>query len=618
MATFDPTVGGIQVGGGPSLGGAPDVLSPFAAGAAMGHLVASFEAKRDANGHNRGTLAAHEIITRAEPDLLNHKTRHLTEPDFNSTYMTVMGTAFETQREKLGYTPQSEAEQIAFENTLATYRQSEFQRSFIASAKAVHEQDLGILQKNVETFKDAYVSAGMDSEANLHAGNLFLAYQEASRMDKASPGVITPQQAAMRFETDIRTAAISRIMAHTPVDELFAFGHDSSATVMIPAVEAKHFTDRQFPPTVKAVPLSLAEREGLVKYALQKQANEFHLIDHTHKIAAEKVKIQKTVAERTFYDSVIASGGVTGPSALQSLQVMSRDDGAPLFDGGDIGRFQTFIHTQMEQSKKPPVNSDPAVYRMYYNQIYPKNKDGGLDYSNFPLPDPGMIMADSRLRLEDRTSLIHSVTAVAQMRTNRDFSDFAKRTSMGEELLETALGGKAFIEMSEDTKNFHGLLLNQFNARIQQRYNEALAAGNGLKAIDPAAIVNQLIEEQSPAMDKIFFRSVERQSKVLSMYVNRIPKSVPDDAPVSVLLEEVLKDMNDKDYAPNRKGPLPTNEGVRLMQLIRTLQNDNKTVGELRQVLNEDMITFDKDQKKPVAKSWFYKLFQNNGDKDKR
>jgi len=111
----------------------------------MGHLVASFEAKRDANGHNRGTLAAHEIITRSEPDLLNHKTRHLTDPDFNTTYMTVMGTAFETQREKLDYTPQSEAEQIAFDNTLATYRQAEFQRSFIASAKAVHEQDLSIL-----------------------------------------------------------------------------------------------------------------------------------------------------------------------------------------------------------------------------------------------------------------------------------------------------------------------------------------------------------------------------------------------------------------------------------------------------------------------------------------
>lgn len=618
MATFDPTVGGIQVGGGPSLGGAPDVLSPFAAGSAMGHLVASFEAKRDANGHNRGTLAAHEIIARAEPDLLNHKTRHLTEPDFNSTYMSVMGTAFETQREKLGYTPQSEAEQIAFDNTLATYRQSEFQRAFVTSAKAVHEENLGILQKNVETFKDAYVAAGMDSEANLHAGNLFLAYQEASRMDKASPGVITPQQAALRFETDMRTAAISRVMAHTPVDELFAFGHDPAASIAIPAAEAKHFSDRQFPPTVKSVTLSVAEREGLVKYALAKQANELHLMEHTHKIAAEKVKITKTVAERGFYDSVIQSGGVTGPSALNTLQMMSRDDGAPLFDGGDIGRFQAFIHTQAEQSKKPPTNSDPAVYRQYYNQIYPKNKDGGLDYSSFPLPDPGTIMADSRLRLEDRTSLIHSVTAVAQMRTNRDFSDFAKRDATGEELLETALGGKAFIEMSEDTKNFHGLLLNQYKARIQQRYNEALAAGNGLKAIDPSAIVNQLIEEQSPAMDKIFFRSMERQSKVLSLYVNRLPKSVPDDAPVSVILDEVLKDMNDRDYAPNRKGPLPTNEGVRIMQLIRTLQNDSKTVGELRQVLNEDTITFDKDQKKPVSKSWFYRLFQNGHGKDRQ
>jgi len=576
MATIDPRIQGIQTGGGPSLGGPPDTLSPLAAGSAAGHLASMFLAKRDTNAHNRGVEAASQHIVDSTARIENYKAKNILSPSFDLDFSREVTSVLTQAKEARQYEPSNETERLAYENTLNSYTRNMLHNSIVESIKAVKEHQVGVLNSNIEMYKDSFMSAPSDRAAQEVATQLFKSLYEASRTDLRNPGVITPEQAEMQFETHMKQAAIMRNMNFMSVQELFEFGNDPTAMVMIPKATQEEFSTGTPPGLSKLMPLDPKERQAIISYALEKQKNELHFMENIRKITDEKITVQKAGMGREFVDGVLATRGTMGPELLAKMQGAMRPDGAPLFDRAEVEHMSKFIEMTLENAKKPPTTSDPYVYAKYFRQIFPENKDGGLNYSAFPLPSPLTIMADPNLSQSHKDFFVGHIASEREHRTNRDFSEFDRKRSEGILLLKSALGGEAMIELSEDTKNFWGELQNAYVTRVSAAYDEAVKNGQGLRSINPQTIVNRLIEERLPAMEGIFFRDAMRQAKALSGYAGALSSKIPDDAPMSIIIDRLVDDI--------RAGHL-TQEATRLLQLARTLDRRGKRIGDLRRAM---------------------------------
>ena len=572
MATIDPRIQGIQAGGAPGLSGPPDTLSPLAAGAAAGHLANIFLSKRDTNAHNRGIDAAKAHIIEGQGHIEKYKAKNILLDTFDADFINEVNTHLAKVKTKNQYEPSNETEQLAYDSTLAGYKQNLFHTSIGESIKAVKEHNINILSSNLETFKDAYVATPGSESAQIIANQMFKSLYEGSRMDRENPGVISQDMSRIKYEKDLREATVSRHMRHMTNQELFEYGNDPKASITIPNPDTANWELGTPPTSIKTIPLSNAERQSMVEFALKRWDQEDSREKKIHSISKEKTTIQKAGVSREFYDGVIATKGVMGLELLAKAQDMHRDDGSPLFEGAEIKEMNEYIRTTIDNHAQGPKVSDPGTYAKFYNQIYPVNKDGGVNYSAHPLPSILSIASNSRLTQTHKDQLVSAITSERTHRTNRDFTDFATKRSEGHALLKSALGGEAMIELSEDTKNFFGELQNAYYSRIGSAYDRALQQGEGLRGVNPQSIVNQLIMERLPAMDNIFFRDATKQMKALAGHAAKLSKSISNESDLSPLVT----------ILSGATGSHMTEENVRLLALTQALQRKGKTIGDLR------------------------------------
>lgn len=598
MATFDPRVQAhISGGGSPSMGSAPQLIG-LTGTAALGHLVSSMEIKKDANAHNRGVFNADEHIGSSVSQLQSFKAQHITDVNFDDQYRSFIDETLEKARSKAKYHTENEKEYLAYNERISSFKKMEITRSFGEAMTAFHNNQIGMVNKNFDEMENLYAESSDPSMARLAASELFRSAHEASLPHQKYPGIITAEQGALKFNETMRRSELTRISRTFSARELFELGHAQRAHISVFETNPDLLKRGVFFGDTTSVPLSQKERDTLIAFALHRQKNALELEQNARKFSEEITHAQKTVMDRQFYDGVSTSQGVKGPELLNSLRLATREDGVPLFSGEELKTREDYIQTvrkEVAHEAAEPIESNMAEMSRLHARI--------IDPSpNKMMPSVDDIMLNRQLRIEHRLQLVNSRATELQRERTHDRTEFEHRRSQGIQLLKAQLGGDAFIEMTDTTKNFYGELLNAYIARINQRYDDANAVGNGLKAIDPQAIVNQLIEERAVHMNRIFFPDIERQVKALSLYVNRVPKDLPENTPVSAVLDQIVKDMQEPGTTPHRRGTLPVNEGIRLIQLLRAAQSQYRTIGELRKVMETDLGTSREvsDPAKPV------------------
>ena len=584
MATFDPNISvRLQSGGGPSTGGPPQLISPPAAGSAAGHIASAFATKRDANAHNRGLDMAAAHLSQIMPALQSYKLQHLADDDFDTNYTAKFDEEWE--KVKKDYAPNNEAEHEAYNTRITNAKTQDTLHAFVEGMKAHHENQLAVTNRVLGDLQAAYASTPGSSDAEKVQSEAFLALHKASLQSGRYPGVVTPQQAVVQFDTWVRQAEVSRIMAHMDPKTLFEMGHDPQSAIQVGAVDIDTMKSGNFTGQTKVLSLTQGERDGMITYAINKFKRETDILEHERKLHGERAAYNKTVIERKFIDTVISDPS-KGTEALAQLQAMTTEDGRPMFDASEIAKWATDIHTRTTAADKPRQTSDPDAVSSLSERIYRKNPDGGLDYSSYPLPDVSEIYGNPLLSQAHKDHFANAIQREREIRTNRDFSDYARRRTEAHNVLESAFGGKGLIDLNPAMRTFFGEVENAFFARLNQKYQDAVDAGNGLKSIQPQQIVNQILFEKGPAFHSVVFPQVKAQTKTLYRYVAAVPADVPDDAnPYVYVSAQILKDMNEPGRMPNRAGRLPNEEGIRLLQLLQAASAGGVKMGELRELM---------------------------------
>ena len=584
MATFDPTVQArLQTGGGPRMGGAPDLLNPLAASSSLAHIVKSYEAKRDANAHSRGADAAASHLSQIMPALQVYKSQHVADDDFDLNYQAKFDE--ELEKAKRNYSPNNEAESLSYNTRIANAKTQDSLHAFTEGMKAHHDNQLAVTNRVLGDLQAAYVVAPGSLDAEKVQAEAFLTLHKASLQSGRYPGIITPQQATLQFDSWIRQAEVSRIMSNMDPKTLFEMGHDPISAIQVGSVDLDTMKSGAFVGQSKVVPLTPAERDGMVTHAINKFKRETDIIEQARKLNTEQAAYNKTVIERHFIDTILTEPKMA-TEALSQLQAQTTTDGRPMFEASEIAKWATDIHTRAEAAAKPRAVSDPVALARLSDRIYKKNPDGGLDYSSYPLPDVSEIYADPLLSTAHKDHFANAIQREREQRTNRDFTDYATRRSQAHSVLEQAFGGKGLIDLNPAMKTFFGEIENAFFARLNQKYQEAVDAGNGLKSIQPQQVVNQILFEKGPAFHSVVFPQIKAQTKTLYRYVAAVPADVPDDAnPYVYVSEQILKDMNEPGRMPNRAGRLPNEEGIRLLQLLQAAAAGGVKMGELRELM---------------------------------
>ena len=512
-------------------------------------------AKQDANAVNKGKNAALELQKKMLPEMNKFMQANQAKESFGEDWVRFLDEATQRHMPNIGL-GNGDREQEAFKVMHNRFIASSLEDGFKVGNAAFQAEQKRILSDNVST-----ASAGAEymPQETLNQAYLDIAesLREGASQDPQHPGIITPAEARITFDSKVRDIAVGRLredLKASPQLAVEVLGN-GTASVTVPELDESLQIKG-----MKLVPLTSME-VAAIKAAVDKDITQSLGIERgRNDLAREKVAMQAQVLEMSATQRIL--NGEVGV-AEEAGMVESP------YGGFVMGAEKIRSLRQFEISMRDADANKPTTNTALFMQLQEQALDGKLPYGRLVQGD----VAEG-ISLAHRKDLMQTQLNAQQRNLTIGDRVYKEELVMARNNLKRQFGVNGLLMLNESAAGLLTDVLFALDARTQDQYRAAVASGQDPREIRPMHIAQQIIAERQDALIPILYPSLSQLGKHLVKYRNLAKQRG------TTMKQELDKDL--------QEGGLTRLEYNRQLLILNGLRRQGVTDEGLDQMINAE------------------------------